>query len=252
MMVNGHIKNLTGIMLNRGTEWRVQNSAGTSNMIICHEAGEYVRLFNNNVERMRTVSTGVQVYGEHLVSGNTTVSGGTMKVNSAANPTIDFGNAAGQLHARIFAGGTSATFDFNLYDEGGNARTALRVEEVGTGASSTRTAMTREKSDARYASISDLKYKEKIDKKRPDQQFWDLETFYFEYGGELAEDDVNRGTKKYGFDIDELKLNFPEAVKFDEFVDPVPLIAALFAETKVQRTEIELLKARLDALEAKK
>ena len=130
-----------------------------------------------------------------------------------------------------------------------NAGTTLaRIELAGTSAPQTYSVITREKGDLRFAAASSAEYKDNI-KPAPGRiaKFLGLNPTTFWWGGSLPEDDERRGKKGYGLIWEDVKEVLPEAARELEggtkVLDPLALIAALFAEVKS-------LTARLDAMES--
>lgn len=114
-----------------------------------------------------------------------------------------------------------------------------------TALTNTYTVVKRAGGDARYSLASSLSVKDNVRPLDKTPEFWDLNPISFTYGGELPEDDPRRGRMTSGFALQELQEKFPDAVKFDEFVEEMPIVARLYAEVK----ELRGLTARVEALE---
>ena len=115
------------------------------------------------------------------------------------------------------------------------------------------TVLTREKGDARYASISSLRYKDDVVLAGRIPGFLDIDPSTWVWGGSLAEDDFRRGMPGYGLVVEDLFAVSPSLVGLND--DGLPdtlnvgaLIGALQAEVKHLSGLVASLTARLDAL----
>lgn len=129
-----------------------------------------------------------------------------------------------------------------------DAVTAARVEAGGVGVPNVASVLTREKGDNRYSLISSsLRYKEDVDDARPLPNLFEIDTKSWVWGGQLADDDIRRGTPGYGLIAEHVAAVFPEAVRFrgtdPDGLESLPLIGALFAEVKRLRDRVAALEA---------
>lgn len=144
----------------------------------------------------------------------------------------------------IYFNGSKVAFTLN-----GNTNAVLAPS--GSSVSVANDVITREKGDARYASISSsLRYKEDAEPWSIDGGVFDaLDLYAWRWGGELAEDDPRRGEAGVGLIAEAVAQHFPEAVirredGSPEGLDALPLIGALFAEVKALRARVAVLEAR--------
>lgn len=173
---------------------------------------------------------------------------------------IDGTNVMGSLGGGMFiyaSGGGNVGFKVNG-PTGGNV---AAIYPSGTSAGQANVIMTREKGDARYASISSLRYKDEVEAAGRIPDFLAIGPCTWIWGGSLAEDDFRRGGSGYGLVAEHLHAVSPQFVTLNDeglpdALNVGALIGALHAEIKhlsaitdeLQAT-VAAQAARLDAIE---
>lgn len=207
--------------------------------------------------------------GGDTMSGDLNLQGANglilQRTTASATRHIWFRDENGVQEALIFTDSANTGLEMRAYTPGGalswnwkmNRDTSTPVDlKIGgtvifkfhqSGAATVATHVLRKSAgDALYAAASSLDLKDDVRALELPSTFWDIEPISFTYGGALEEEDPRRGRMTSGFSLDDLKEKFPDAVKFDDFVDVVPIVAALFNEVKGLRG----LPERVEALEA--
>jgi hypothetical protein len=125
-----------------------------------------------------------------------------------------------------------------------------QVELPGTSAPQSYSIITKEKGDARYASVSSQRYKEaveSVDEAELAAVFDNLTLRQWTWGGELAEDDERTGSAGLGLIAEEVEEVIPDAVRYQwheeakrvNGLDPLALIALLVAKVRQLEDRLE-------------